>query len=401
MKKQVVIVGGGPAGMLMGLLLARENIDVLVLEKNKSLERDFRGETIAPGSVYLLKKLGIFRELEKHGFVKVNKIKMYDRDEKLFSVDFDRFDHPQKFGIDIPQPVVLEAIKQQALKHPNFYYIDGALCMDLLKENDQVVGVRYKQEQDVKEIQSQLVIGAEGRFSRIRSLAGFRMKKENFSRDLIWFKVPKPANWEEGNLIKVHKHDHVIILPTYPNYLRVGTYIPLGGNAYIKSKSIDWFIDKVCRIEPRLREPMKEHITSWEDTTLLKIFTAHVDEWAKDGIILIGDSAHTLSPILGQGVNLAMQDAYELLPYVKDGLSTYKNRPIPASHFDEFVSKRKQQVSFVSGFQAQQEQNLAASSLIQCAIRKLKMRVLDRLPFKYAVMEKLQYGIFANEKEEV
>ncbi|WP_347553122.1 FAD-dependent oxidoreductase (plasmid) [Pseudalkalibacillus hwajinpoensis] len=401
MKNDVTIVGGGPAGMLMGLLLAKENINVVVLEKNNSLKRDFRGETIAPGSVYILKMLGVYQELEKHGFIKVNKIKMYDQEKKLFNVDFNRFNHPQKFGIDMPQPVVLEAIKRQAMKYPSFHYINGANCTDLLKENGKVVGVRYKHGGEVKEIHSQLVIGAEGRFSQLRSLAEYDVKKEEFNRDLIWFKVPKPSNWEEGNLIKVHKNDHVIILPTYPNYLRVGTYISLGDNANTKSKGLDSFIDKVSSIEPRLFAPMKDHITSWKDTTLLKIFTAHVDKWAKDGIILIGDSAHTLSPILGQGVNIAMQDAFELLPYVVDGLSTYQNNPIPASHFDEFVSKRKQQISFVSGFQARQEQSLAASSPMECAIRKWKMRMLDRMPFKYTVMKKLQYGIVANNKAEV
>ncbi|WP_273854152.1 FAD-dependent oxidoreductase [Guptibacillus spartinae] len=401
MKNDVTIVGGGPAGMLMGLLLAKENIKVVVLEKNNSLKRDFRGETIAPGSVYILKMLGVYQELEKHGFIKVNKIKMYDQEKNLFNVDFNRFNHPQKYGIDMPQPVVLEAIKRQAMKYPSFQYINGANCTDLIKENGKVVGVQYKHEGEIKKIHSQLVIGAEGRFSQLRSLAEYDVKKEEFSRDLIWFKVPKPLNWEEGNLIKVYKNDHVIILPTYPNYLRVGTYISLGDNANTKSKGLDSFIEKVSRIEPRLLTPMKDHITSWKDTTLLKIFTAHVDKWAKDGIILIGDSAHTLSPILGQGVNIAMQDAYELTPYVVKGLSAYQNSPIPASHFDEFVSKRKQQISFVSSFQARQEQNLAASSPVECAIRKWKMKMLDRTPFKYTVMKKLQYGIVANNKVEV
>lgn len=401
MKKEVVIVGGGPAGMLMGLLLARENINVVVLEKNKSLQRDFRGETIAPGSVYLLKKLGVFQRLEEQGFIKVNKIKMYDKEEELFSIDFNKFDHPQKFGIDMPQPVVLEAIKQQALEYPNFDFIGGAQCTDLLKENGQIVGVKYKNEDEVKEISSQLVIGAEGRFSRMHSLAGFKVEKGEFSRDLIWFRIPKPANWEECNVIKVLKNDHLIILPTYPDDLRIGTYIALGGNSDTKKEGIAPFIDKVSKIDPCLREPMEKNITSWDDMNLLKIMTLQVEEWAKDGIILIGDSAHTLSPILGQGVNIAMQDAFMLLPYVKKGLSIHQNKPIPASHFNEFIRIRKQQVSFVTNFQKKQEKNLAAYSPIQCFVRKVKMKCLNRIPFKYAVMKKLQYGIVANVQEEV
>ncbi|MFC0562532.1 FAD-dependent oxidoreductase [Halalkalibacter alkalisediminis] len=400
MNKEVVIVGGGPAGMLMGLLLAKENVNVTVLEKNKSLSRDFRGETIAPGSVYLLKKLGVFPALEEHGFIKVRKIKMYDREDKLFSVNFDELDHPQKYGIDMPQPVVLEALKEKALDYPNFQYIEGATFTDLIKEDRKVVGVRYKESGHELEVRTKLVIGAEGRYSRLQTLGNFQVKKKEFSRDLIWFKVPKPADWEEGNLIKVHKHDHVIILPTYPDFLRVGTYISLGGNRETKKKGISTFIDKVCAIEPKLRIPMEEHITSWDDTTLLKIFTAHVDDWANDGLILIGDSAHTLSPILGQGVNIAMQDAFELLPYVTNGLKTH-SEALPANLFHRFIEERKKQVSFVSNFQARQEQNLSASSPLQCTIRKVKMKLLDKAPFKNKVMKKLQYGVVANETMEV
>ncbi|MDY7222411.1 FAD-dependent oxidoreductase [Halalkalibacterium halodurans] len=399
MNREVVIVGGGPAGMLMGLLLAKEKIQVTVLEKNTTFNRDFRGETIAPGSVFLLKKLGVFKALEEHGFIKVQKIKMYDREEKLFSVNFDDFNHPQKFGIDIPQPVVLEALKQKASSYPNFEYIHGATCTDLIKDGEKVVGIRYSKEKEEHQIKCRLVIGAEGRFSRLRTLGHFAVEKKEFSRDLIWFKVPKPEGWEEGNLIKVYKHDHVIILPTYPNDLRVGTYIYLGGNRETKAKGIAAFIDKVCMIEPRLREPMEKHIKSWDDTTLLKIFTAHVDQWAKDGLILIGDAAHTLSPILGQGVNIAMQDAFELLPYVNSGLKTYEG-PLPAHHFDDYISKRKKQVSFVAGFQERQEQNLAASTPFQCMLRKVKMKLLDKAPFKIKVMKKLQYGVVANETTE-
>lgn len=399
MKKEVVIVGGGPAGMLMGLLLAKEGINVVVIEKNSSLERDFRGETIAPGSVFLLKKLGVFEDLEKHGFVKVDRIRMYDKESKLFTVDFDNFDHPQKFGIDMPQPEVLKAIKKQAEKYENFSYIAGATCNDLIiDQHGTIQGIYYKKGAEIHRIDSQLLIGAEGRFTRIRNLAGYEVQKEEFSRDLIWFKVPKPSDWEEANLIKVDKNDHVIILPTYPDFLRVGTYISSGGNRTTKKLGIDAFIDKVSSIEPRLRLPMQQNIKSWEDTSLLKIFTAHVDTWAKNGVILIGDAAHTLSPILGQGVNIAMQDAFELSPYIKNALLQSEGQPISSFHFDKYVLDRKKHISFVSKFQARQEQNLNASSTVACTLRKLKMMLLDKAPFKYTVMKKLQYGVFSNVK---
>jgi 2-polyprenyl-6-methoxyphenol hydroxylase-like FAD-dependent oxidoreductase len=155
------------------------------------------------------------------------------------------------------------------------------------------------------------------------------------------------------------------------------------------------FKKKVISLEPKLESAIQEHINSWKDTTLLKIFSTFVPKWSRDGLILIGDAAHTLSPVLGQGVNVAMQDAVELAPFIIQGLQApgVQAEPLKCSIFAEFEEKRKKNVAFVSKFQEEQENSLAAKTDQECKDRIIKMKMLDNHPLKYQMMSPVQYGI--------
>jgi 2-polyprenyl-6-methoxyphenol hydroxylase-like FAD-dependent oxidoreductase len=393
--KDVVITGSGPAGVLLGYLLAKSGVDVLVIEKNASLKRDFRGETIAPGSVHLLKKLGLLDKISSDEYLKVQQMVMYDKEEKLLHIDFGKFEHEQKYGIDIPQPTILNAILKEAEEFENFMYLKDTSCIELIKNSsEQVTGIRCKRGDVTFEVRSRLVVGADGRFSTIRKLSCLGYEKKEYSRDLVWFKVPKPKGWQEANIIKVDRNDHLIILPTYPDLLRIGTYIENDGISTTRSIGLEAFKEKVISLEPRLRETINDNIHDWKQTTLLKIFSTHVPKWSRDGLILIGDAAHTMSPVLGQGVNIAMQDAVELAPYIIEELQFQKGKtsPLKAEIFDEFEKLRKKSVAFVSKFQEEQEQSLAAKTDIECEERRIKMKLLNNHPLKYKMMSKVQYG---------
>lgn len=394
--KDVVIVGSGPGGALLGYLLAKSGIDVLVIEKSASLKRDFRGETIAPGSVSILKQLGLLDKIPDDQYLKVQKLLMYDKDEKLLSIDFKNFDHEQKYGIDIPQPTILNMILKEANQFKNFSYLNDTSCIELIEnELGEVNGVICKKESEILKIKSRLVVGADGRFSTIRKLSKLQFEKKEYQRDLVWFKVPKPKGWKEANIIKVDRNDHLIILPTYPNLLRIGTYIELNGISETHTHGLEMFKEKVISLEPKLESAIQEHINSWKDTTLLKIFSTFVPKWSRDGLILIGDAAHTLSPVLGQGVNVAMQDAVELAPCIIQGLQTegVQAEPLKCDIFTEFEEKRKKNVAFVSNFQEEQENSLAAKTDQECKDRITKMKMLDSHPLKYQMMSPVQYGI--------
>ncbi|OJD59111.1 FAD-dependent oxidoreductase [Bacillus sp. BH2] len=399
--KDVVIVGSGPGGALLGYLLAKSGIDVLVIEKSATLKRNFRGETIAPGSVSLLKQLGLFDKIPKDQYLKVQKLLMYDKDEKLLGIDFKNFNHEQKYGIDMPQPTILNVILKDADQFENFSYWNDTTCMELTEnEAGEVDGVICKKGSESLQVKSRLVVGADGRFSTVRKLSKLQFEKNEYDRDLVfWFKVPKPEGWpeewKETSIIKVDRNNHLILLPTFPNLLRVGMYIENNGISETYAQGIETFREKVIALEPRLEEVMQEHIKDWNDTSLLKIFTTFAPKWSRDGLVLIGDAAHTLSPVLGQGVNVAMQDAVELAPYIIQGLQKEDVQAEPLKHelFIEFEEKRKKIVSFISNFQEEQENGLAAKTDQECKERVIKMKMLDNHPLKYQMMSPIQYGI--------
>lgn len=391
--KQVCIVGGGPAGALLGLLLAKQGIEVLVIEKRLTFKREFRGETIAAGSVAILEELGLLQTLKQSGYVKVNCVEMFEGEKLLFKADFEQFKHKQKFGIDMPQPVVLNTIIDQALQYPSFQIMMGATCTDLLEQNGQVLGVMCKRGDDLFEVHSQLIVGADGRYGQVRNMAGLEATVQTFERDVIWLKLPRPENWSRSSIIKVNKSNHLVILPAFPDLLRVGVYIPKGGYLKIREQGMEVFRDMVNAVEPAFKEVMEEQVTSWNDLVMLDIFTANAHQWSRDGLILIGDAAHTLSPILGQGVNIAMQDAVELAPHIVSYLQKNAREPMPKEALSTFEKKRKKTVAFVQNFQEQQEKTLAAETPFETFLRRVKMRTLHRLPWKMKVMSKLQHGI--------
>lgn len=388
----VVIVGGGPAGATLGLLLAKEGVDVLVVERSSDYRREFRGEAISPGSVAILDELGIMDDLKKHGFLNVEQMIMFDRDRRIFGVDFRQFPYQHKFGIDLPQPAVIEAINGKAKEFPNFQLRMGTKCVGLLEEEGQVVGVQCQTKYEKMDIRCSLVVGADGRFTHVRKMAGLDARIDHFERDVIWFRLPRPEDWGNVTHIKVNGEKHLIILPTFPDMLRIGLNIPKGSFAEMKRKNIHTFYSEVIKLEPSFDGIIQDHILSWNDTVVLDIFTAKVPQWSRDGLVLIGDAAHTVSPILGQGVNLAIQDAVELAPIIVRHLSSNKGEVVKREALIPYEQKRKKDVSFIQNFQARQERMLAAKTPLQVWMRYVTMKLMDVAPWKRAVMKKISYG---------
>lgn len=392
----VCIVGGGPAGAMLGLLLAQQSgLEVLVLEQHQAFQREFRGESISQGSVAILDTLGILNNLSNHGYLQVEGLAMYDQEEKIFSVNFSDFPYEHKFIIDLPQPVLIGAILDKANEYANFHLKMGATVVELIQEHEQITGVVYREKSgDLVSVKSSVVVDASGRYTRLREMAGIKAKIEYFKRDAVWFRLPRPDDWENVTRIKVNGQQHLIILPTYPDQLRIGINIEKGTYQEVRKKEIDVFQAEVCKIEPLLDGVVQKYITSWKDTVLLDIFTAEASNWSRDGLVLIGDSAHTVSPILGQGVNLAIQDAYELAPVIKNFLESSPKTVIPKETFEPFEKSRREFVSFIQAFQADQEKDLMAETDEDIMKRRMKMKMLDQSPMKTELAMKMAYGMF-------
>jgi len=386
----VLIVGGGPAGALLGCLLARRGIDVLVAEKQTHLDRDFRGETLAAPSVVTLRKLGFGPALSEHGYLETSAVSMRMEGREVFTVDYGRFSIGT-LPIDIPQPALIGIFIDAAADLPMFTYAYSTACTGLLEEDGVIRGAVLKQKDGSRvEVRARLVVGADGRFSKVRKEAGLAARVQPMERDFLSFKLPRPAGWGDSAQLVVDRDKHLVVLPTFPDFLRVGHNLPKRGLGELRKEGFDAFRDGIAAIDPRLRPLLDEHLRSWDDTGFLEIFTAEVDEWARDGLILIGDASHTCTPILGQGVNLAIQDTVCLVPVVADALGRTKPGGfVPAAEFAQFVGSRRRHKKKVTRFQRMQEAALAQRSPLKVALRRLRFKALDRLPAKYAMFGKV------------
>ncbi|MGW1075006.1 FAD-dependent monooxygenase [Streptomyces sp. NPDC002537] len=388
----VLIVGSGPAGALLGCLLARRGIDVLVVEKQPDFERDFRGESLAAPSVIALRKLGFGEALERHGYLESSGVGMWLEGRRVFHVDYNRLP-VGTLPIEFPQPPLIRMFHEAAAGLPQHTFASGTRFTGLLEDADGVVrGAALKQSDgEPAEVRARLVVGADGRFSKVRKAAGLDPTVFQAERDLLSFRLPRPDGWALESELVVDHNRHLAVLPTYPDALRVSHNLPKRGLGGLRKQGFDVFRERVAAIDPRLAPLIREHLRSWDDTSFLEVFNAEVDEWARDGLVLIGDASHTATPTLGQGVNLAFQDVAALTPLIASALAkgSTPDGSVPASTFAEFVAARRGHKTFVTGFQRRQEASLAMHTPWQTALRRMRMRTLNALPVKYRLFDKL------------
>ncbi|MET8676859.1 FAD-dependent monooxygenase [Streptomyces sp. NPDC004647] len=386
----VLIVGSGPAGALLGCLLARRGIDVLVVEKQADFERDFRGESLAAPSVITLRKLGFGDALDSHGYLESSGVAMWLEGRRIFHVDYKRFSIGT-LPIEFPQPPLIRTFQERAAELPNHHFAAGTKFTGLLEKDGAVCGAVLKQGDGAPtKVRARLVVGADGRFSKVRKAAGIKPRLAQAERDLLSFRLPRPADWALESELVVDHDQHLAVLPTYPDALRVSHNLPKRGLGALRQKGFDSFRRRVASIDPRLAPLVEEHLRSWDDTSFLEVFNAELDEWTRDGLILVGDASHTATPTLGQGVNLAIQDVVGLTPLIASALAKGGgDHSVRASTFAEFIAVRRMHKAFVTGFQKRQEASLAMRTPWQTVKRRTRFRLLNALPLKYRVFDKL------------
>lgn len=395
MKKhtEVCIVGAGPGGAMLALLLARQGVQVILIERALTCEREFRGETISPDGVAILTEVGVMPDIEAHGYIQTKKWQLYENQQKCLDIDFGRFDYPFKYSIDVPQPVLINALLNAAKKYAHFTHLAGARVEQLLEQAGAVQGVVCQlSDGSSLEIHSAVVVGADGRYGKLRKMAGLAAKVRPLTRDVLWFMLPRPSHWGERVKLSILKNQHVVGLPTYPDLLRVGFNIPAGQFKQVREQPIQFLHDRVAELDPSLAQSVKEQIKSWSDTHFLDVFTADVPRWAKKGFVLLGDAAHTLSPVLGQGVNHALKDALDLADVIAEGLAQYPHTILPESVFTPYVKRRKPEVDFVHHFQIRQEHLLSFASPFKTYLRRLVYRVMNASHFLQSLLwERILY----------
>jgi 2-polyprenyl-6-methoxyphenol hydroxylase-like FAD-dependent oxidoreductase len=303
------IVGGGPAGLLLGLLLAKRGAEVIVLEGHETFDREFRGEVLQPSTAHLLDELGLLGYMleQPHSRLTIGTVRVGGKTAGQFS--FERIAPDYPYAIWMPQPVFLEALRRKAEPFPSFQCWMGARVTELIEEGGAVVGVKgLRGGKEPFEIRADVVVGADGRFSPVRRLGHFEIEYEHHDFDVIWFVVDQPPDWPSTIYISLGRETQGLILPKYPNQLQTGLLMPPQGWRRWREAGVATVADRIRRFDPVFKG-FADGLQDFTPFFPLQGTIRLVREWARDGLLLIGDAAHTMSPAGAIGVNVALATA--------------------------------------------------------------------------------------------
>jgi 2-polyprenyl-6-methoxyphenol hydroxylase-like FAD-dependent oxidoreductase len=301
------IVGGGPAGMMLGFLLARAGVEVLVLEKHGDFLRDFRGDTIHPSTLQVMHELGLLEKFLERPHNEVRQLAAEFGDERVTVADFTHLPTQSKFIAFMPQWDFLNFVAEQGRRYPTFHLMMETEGTDIIEESGRVVGVRAQRRGSPVEIRADLVVGTDGRHSTIRSKAGFAVMNLGAPMDVLWLRVSR-APGDPGQTFGHVDAGRFLIMLERGDYWQCAFVIRKDGFAEIQQRGLDAFRQDLVMLAPYLRDRVGE-ITDWKQISLLSVAVDRLRTWCCPGLLCIGDSAHAMSPVGGVGINLAIQDA--------------------------------------------------------------------------------------------
>ncbi len=307
METNCCIVGGGPAGMMVGLLLARNGIDVTILEKHEDFYRDFRGDTIHPSTLEIMHDLGILEEFLKLPHQVAMQLRGYIDDYEITVADFSKLKVVCPYIAFMPQWDFLNFLALQGSKYPNFKLLMNTAATDIVQKDGKVVGVTVNSMQGTIQIKSQLVIACDGRHSTIREAAKLSVIDIGAPMDVLWFKLPRKATDSSDTFAKFSA-GRIMIMINRLDYWQCGFVVAKGQAAKMQNAPIDTFCKVIANLAPFLEDRV-DVLSSWADIKLLTVKIDRLLQWYMPGLLCIGDAAHAMSPVGGVGINLAIQDA--------------------------------------------------------------------------------------------
>src|SRR5215468_9719049 len=304
------IVGGGPAGAMLALLLARRGVPVTLLEMHKDFDRDFRGDTVHPSILEILDQIGLAEKLLEVPHSKVTGPTLQFASGPFRPFNLGRLKTRFPYIARMPQVQFLEFITREAAKYPEFKLVMQAQVQHLIEENGAVRGVRYLGADGEGELRATLTIGADGRFSMIRKLAGFEPVKTAPPMDVLWFRLPKLPDEPPvvGGAFGGIGRGRIFVLLERNDYWQCGLVFPKGRYQELRAQGVAAVRKSLAETEPRFARHA-ESLTDWDQLKLLSVESSLCPLWHRPGLLLIGDAAHVMSPVGGVGINYAVQDA--------------------------------------------------------------------------------------------
>ncbi|MFT7458077.1 MAG: 2-polyprenyl-6-methoxyphenol hydroxylase-like FAD-dependent oxidoreductase [Planctomycetota bacterium] len=390
-KAQVCIIGGGPAGVICAYLFALRGISVVLLEGKKDFDREFRGDTLHASSLEILEQLGLVDEILAQSNSRIEKLSFSFIDTEITLADFSAMDTKYPYVALIPQEKFLSHIVEKGKQLAGFNILMGAQVRELIEEDGKIIGVKYSYDNSEHELDAELTIGADGRGSSARRLAGINLKKTSPPMDIVWFRLSLPTDTAAHDVNAHIGSGNMIVIINREEYLQVGYIIMKGDYKKLREQGIAHFHEIVKHLAPGIANTITE-IKDWSQMAILSVVTGRAEQWYKDGLLLIGDAAHVMSPVGGVGINYAIQDA---VAAVNQLARPIKENRLALSDLARVQKRREPAVAMIQRFQS-----LAQKRVISAALKSdeafsppLPMKIISKIPFaRKKLAEFLAYG---------
>jgi len=377
------IVGGGPGGAVLGLLLARAGVDVTLLEAHPDFDREFRGDTLHPSVMEIMDQLGLAGRLLELRHTEARSFTLQTASGPFTPIDFSRVKTKFPYITLMPQTSFLQFITGEAGRYPNFRLVMEARVRELVEEGGVVRGVRYESEDGTHEVRAVLTVGADGRGSRVRRLAGLEPAKTSPPMDVLWFKLPREEG-DPGGLVGRFGRGHVAVMLDRQDYWQAGYVIPKGTFPELRREGIESLHRGFAELIPEYADRI-EHVRDWKQASLLSVESSICPRWYGPGLLLIGDAAHVMSPVGGVGINYAIQDAVAAANVLSGPLKVSQERlvDLDVKHLRAVQRRRELPTRVIQRFQTLIQHRVLAPTLRsnEPFAPPLFLRLLLRAPF--------------------
>jgi len=372
-----IVVGGGPAGAVLALLLARKGVRVTLLEAHQDFDRDFRGDTIHPSVLEVLDDLGLAERLHRLPHSKIHTGTIMTDEGPILLADFRLLKTRFPYIMMLPQKDFLAFIVEEAKRYPSFELKMGARVEGLLEEGGAVRGVRYEDESGEHELRAELTVGADGRGSRVRHLGGFEMVKTSPPMDVLWFRIPRLEGDPEGGVAYFGGGVGLVML-NRGNQWQVAHLILKGSFRDVRAAGIEALRDRLKTAAPKYAERF-DVLHEWKQVSMLSVESSRLQRWHKPGLLLVGDAAHVMSPVGGVGINYAIQDAVVAANVLAEPL---KQGALNEAHLREVQRRREWPTRLIQALQTRIQKRVIAAALDSSKTFRvpLVLRLLLRLP---------------------
>ncbi|GKU76587.1 FAD-dependent oxidoreductase [Paenibacillus sp. L3-i20] len=340
------IVGGGPGGAILALLLARQGIEVTLLEQHSSFDRDFRGDVFHSSVMEIVDQLGLIDSLFQIPHTKIYSA-VVDSPAGTITLDFGMIRSKFPHLTTINQSHFLEFIITEASRYKHFRHIMNAKVISLVEENDQVCGVRFRKDQAQYEVRSEITVAADGRYSTMRKLAGMEPVALTRPIDVIWFRIPRQTTDPE-HLFNRSKNSSMLACVNRGEHWQMGMFIQKGTYPEIQRQGIHSFQQTLSELVPEFSERFAL-LTDWKQISILSASSSRLKKWYMPGLMFIGDAAHTMSPLGAVGINYAIQDAVVTANVLARPL---REGNVSLKHLASIQKQRELSTKIIQGYQS-------------------------------------------------